>query len=399
MSASGAQGPQHNRQYDHAPDLKQRRALLLLMTMHGMGPKRLRLLLEHFPSADDALNAPGNAWRQAGLPESLAHAAQRGVPERAEQMLAWLDLAPHHRLISRYDPDYPPQLMDLPDPPAALFCVGDAGLLSQPQLAIVGSRSPTAGGLSNARAFARHLAQHGLIITSGLALGIDAEAHRGALQANAPTIAVMGTGPDIIYPSAHTGLAEEIVERGGLLTTEWPPGTAPRRENFPRRNRLISGLTEGVLVVEAGIQSGSLITARLAAEQGREVFAIPGSIHNPLSRGTHRLIREGAKLVETAQDIFEELAPALSAHLQTPADHEAAKGNPAAPSSNDGDEHPALDPDHSRILELMGFDPISADSLIERSGLTPAEVSSILLMLELSGQVATMPGGLYMRQP
>jgi len=381
------------------PDRQQRRALLLLMTMNGMGPKRLRLLLEHFPTAGDALAAPGREWLQAGVPEALARHNERGDPERVEQILEWLDQSPQRQLIDRQDPLYPAKLAQLPDPPAVLFCIGDTTLLSQPQLAIVGSRSPTTGGGTNARAFARHLARQGLIITSGLALGIDAEAHRGALEANAPTIAVMGTGPDTIYPSTHADLAEQIVARDGLLVTEWPPGTGPRRENFPRRNRLISGLSEGVLVVEAGIHSGSLITARLASEQGREVFAIPGSIHNPLSRGTHRLIREGAKLVETANDILEELAPTLSAQLiqvdqagtdgesdTRPHDQEQATGTPP-------------DPDHARILDLMGFDPISADSLIERSGLTPAEVSSILLMLELSGQVATMPGGLYVRQP
>lgn len=313
-------------------------------------------------------------------------------------MLDWLGQDPRNQLIALHDPAFPPQLAHLPDPPAALFCIGDAGLLSQPQLAIVGSRAATTGGLTNARAFARHLAQQGLIITSGLALGIDAEAHRGALLTPTPTIAVMGTGPDIIYPRQHARLAEEIVERGGLLLTEWPPGTAPRRENFPRRNRLISGLAEGVLVVEAGIHSGSLITARLAAEQGREVFAIPGSIHNPQSRGAHRLIREGAKLVETAQDILEELAPALNTYLQTAEETEPGKEDHTTSSTAIDDSVPSLDPDHARILELMGFDPISADILIERSGLTPAEVSSILLMLELSGQVATMPGGLYMRQ-
>lgn len=383
---------------DATPDLKQRRALLLLMTINGMGPKRLRLLLDHFSSATDAINASNQEWLHAGLPKALCQEKDRGDPERVEQMLAWLDDDARRHVLTRNDDAYPQQLNQLPDPPAALFCVGDISLLDQPQLAIVGSRSPTTGGRSNARAFARHLAQQGLIITSGLAQGIDAEAHRGALLASAPTIAVMGTGPDIIYPRHHAELADEIIDGGGLLVTEWPPGTTPRREHFPRRNRLISGLSEGVLVVEAGLQSGSLITARLAAEQGREVFAIPGSIHNPLARGTHRLIREGAKLVESGQDIFEELAPALRSHLMR--EQKPAAGPVSAPGASDNLNTPVtpLDADQARILDLMGFDPVSADTLIEQSGLTPAEVSSILLMLELSGQAATMPGGLYVRQ-
>ena len=357
-----------------------------------MGPKRLRRLLNAFDSPETALAAPAAEWIRFGLPSSLAHQQPRGRPDRVDAMLAWLDQSEHNHLILYGDKAYPPQLADLPDAPAVLFCSGDRRLLLEPQIAIVGARTPTSGGLNNARAFARYLSQQGLIITSGLALGIDAAAHQGALAVNGATIAVVGTGPDIVYPRENRSLAEKIVSEGGLIMSEWPPGTLARKEHFPRRNRLISGLSEGVLIVEAGLQSGSLITARLAAEQGREVFAIPGSIHNPLSRGPHRLIREGAKLVETAQDIFEELIDTLGARLhQTSTESDANLPEEAPVSAH----HP--DPEQQKIMDCLGFDPQSADTLIANSGLTPAEVSSILLMLELSGHVTTLPGGLYIR--
>ncbi|MGC8698255.1 MAG: DNA-processing protein DprA [Halothiobacillus sp.] len=361
-----------------------------------MGPKRLRRLLDGFDSREAALIAPAEAWERLGLPSTLARQQPRGDATRVQSMLDWLDRHEHNHLITTADAAYPMLLKTLPDAPAALFARGDARLLQEPQLAIVGSRSPTGGGLANARAFARYLSRQGFVITSGLALGIDAAAHRGALSAHGATIAVMGTGPDVIYPREHLALSEEIVQAGGLLVSEWPPGTQARKEHFPRRNRLISGMAEGVLVVEAGLQSGSLITARLASEQGREVFAIPGSIHNPLSRGAHRLIRDGAKLVETGQDIFEELAASLGARLRQMASDESDlapdTGNASASSA-----HPALDPEQQQLLNHLGFDPQSADTLIALSGLTPAEVSSILLMLELAGYVTTLPGGLYMR--
>jgi DNA processing protein len=379
------------------PDSQERRALLFLITINGMGPKRLRKLLDHFGNAQRALSAPASDWMQAGLPAALANNRQQGDDARVQRMLDWVDQDPRHHLITQTDTDYPELIKSLPDAPAAFFAVGEAQLLDEPQLAIVGSRTPTSGGLSNARAFAHHLARQGLIITSGLALGIDAAAHRGALAAQGPTIAVLGTGPDLVYPREHARLTEEIVSAGGLLVSEWPPGTPARKEHFPRRNRLISGLSEGVLVVEASLQSGSLITARLAVEQGREVFAIPGSIHNPLSRGPHRLIRDGAKLVETAQDILEELLPALGARLNR---------LPRASHGGDAEENDTeriqetiapLDPQHQLLLDLLGYDPRPADALILASGLSPAEVSSILLMLELAGYVATLPGGLYTR--
>lgn len=361
-----------------------------------MGPKRLARLQAGFESHQAALAAPADAWERLGLPSTLARQTPRGDANRVHSMLAWLDEAEHNQLILSTDAAYPNLLKSLPDAPAALFARGDSRLLQEPQLAIVGSRSPTGGGLANARAFARHLAHQGFIITSGLALGIDAAAHRGALSAQGATIAVMGTGPDIIYPREHLALSEEIVQSGGLLVSEWPPGTMARKEHFPRRNRLISGMAEGVLVVEAGLQSGSLITARLAVEQGREVFAIPGSIHNPLSRGAHRLIREGAKLVETGQDIFEELAATLGARLRS-LSPEAPDTTADIPAPQSQSAHPGLDAEQVQLLNYLGFDPQSADTLIAQSGLTPAEVSSILLMLELAGYVTTLPGGLYMR--
>ncbi len=378
-------------EHQTTPDADARRALLFLITINGMGPKRLRRLLDAFETPQAALQAPASEWIRLGLPASLAHQQPRGMADRVETMLSWLNESEQHHLVLAGEKSYPPQLADLPDAPAALFGKGDIRLMQEPQLAIVGARTPTSGGINNARAFARYLSAQGLVITSGLALGIDAAAHRGALAAHGATIAVMGTGPDIIYPREHRELAEQIVAQGGLLISEWPPGTLARKEHFPRRNRLISGLSEGVLIVEASLQSGSLITARLAAEQGREVFAIPGSIHNPLSRGPHRLIREGAKLVETAQDIFEELIDTLGARLRQMVDTASFEPEPTTvPAAH-------LDPEQQKILDCLGFDPQSADTLIASSGLTPAEVSSILLMLELAGHVTTLPGGLYVR--
>lgn len=364
-------------------------ALIKLLSIPGMGPRRLDRLLSHFATPRAALEARRDEWRRAGLPEAVSR-SQPDV-ERAAAIRDWLDADGQHHLVARGDPHFPETLNELPDAPAALFARGRVAALREPQVAMVGSRTPTTGGRQNARAFARHLAGQGLAITSGLALGIDGEAHRGALDAGSITIAVLGSGIDQIYPPEHIELAEEIVAADGLILSEWLPGTGPRRGHFPRRNRLISGLASGVLVVEASVKSGSLITARLAGEQGRDVFAIPGSIHNPLARGCHRLIREGAKLVETGQDLLEELAPTLRQQLE-------AAERPVLPSlAGTATAAAALDPEQQRILELLGHDPQPADRLIETSGLTAAEVSSILLMLELAGEVSTLPGGLYIR--
>ncbi len=262
-----------------------------------------------------------------------------------------------------------------------LFAEGDLETLDFPHLAMVGSRNPTSSGRETAEAFAAHLAAQGMVVSSGLAAGIDAAAHCGALAAGGYTTAVMGCGLNHCYPPEHAELTRQIAAQG-LLLSEFPPDLPPRKEYFPRRNRIISGLSQGVLVVEAALHSGSLITARLALEQGREVFAIPGSIHNPLARGCHRLIREGAKLVETAADILEEL-PQLGVRGPVSA--------PAAPS----EPVPELDSDYEKLLESLETTPLAVDRLIERSGLTPEAVSSMLLMLELRGLVQAEAGGRY----
>ncbi|HHQ14118.1 MAG TPA: DNA-protecting protein DprA, partial [Chromatiales bacterium] len=294
-----------------------------------------------------------------------------------------------HRLIGWTDPDYPPLLREIADPPVVLFVHGDTGCLLLPQLAIVGSRNATAGGIDNARQFAAHLGQSGFCITSGLALGIDTAAHDGALCAGAPTVAVCGTGPDRIYPPRNAELAERIVEHGALVT-EYPPGVGVQAHQFPRRNRLISGLSVGVLVVEAGPRSGALITARLAAEQGREVFAIPGSIHNPLARGCHRLIRNGAKLVECSRDIMDELGGMIGASRAT-----IEQNTNVAVQPEPGFE---TDPQYEQLLSQMGWDPVSIDQLVERCGLTAAELSSMLLILELADRVEPLTGGRYQQR-
>ena len=283
---------------------------------------------------------------------------------------------------------YPPLLGEIPTAPVALYLRGDVGVLLSAQLAVVGSRNPTASGRRTARDFALYLARAGLTITSGLAVGIDAAAHEGALAAPGRTIGVQGCGLDQIYPPEHGALAQGILAQGGALLSEFPPGTPPRRENFPRRNRLISGLSFGTLVVEAARQSGSLITAKLATAQGREVFAIPGSIHNPLSRGCHELIRQGAKLVESAADILSELK--IPYAKQDLAD--GASKTPASVSRPLG-----LDKDYEILLDALGFEPASIDQLVERTGLPSSNLASMLLILELEGRVGPHTGGRYLR--
>jgi DNA processing protein len=302
----------------------------------------------------------------------------------------WLD-RPDAHLLTPADAGYPALLREIASPPPQLFVRGNVDVLSLPQLAIVGSRNATPAGAETAHSFASHLAARGFCITSGLAEGIDAAAHRGALAARGQTLAVCGTGPDIVYPRQHESLAEEIVAAGGAIVSEFAPGTRVFRANFPRRNRLISGLSIGTLVVEASVRSGALITARHAMEQGREVFAIPGSIHNPVARGCHRLIRNGAKLVETATDIVEELS-GLLAGLQLP---DTPEGEGATLEAPVGPADP--DAEYAQLLAAMGWDPVDADSLVARSRLTIGEVSSMLLMLELQGSVRALSGGRYQR--
>jgi DNA processing protein len=357
---------------------------LALVRLPGVGPVTAQALLERLGSPRRLFEASDAALQEMGRLCRPAKAYIRQPDWAAvERDLDWLTL-PQCYAITQHDERYPPLLKQTPDPPAVLFVQGDPVRLTDKQLAIVGSRNPTASGEQTAAEFASHLADIGLTITSGLAVGIDAAAHRGALAGGGHTIAVTGTGLDRIYPERHRGLAGEIAARGALVS-EFPPGTPPRAENFPRRNRLISALSLGTLVVEAAMQSGSLITARLAAEQGREVFAIPGSIHNPLARGCHALLRQGAKLVETAHDVLEELG-AL-----------AAWEEPRIPTPISGS---AATEDHQEFFSLIdhiGFEPTSVDTLVERSGLTADQVSSMLVVLELHGQIASAPGGLYTR--
>lgn len=334
--------------------------------------------------------------RQFGLPEAvlarktseLAHFAPRAaldalhsdaVREAVARALAWLD-APLRLLLTLADENYPRALLEIADPPAVLYAQGRVDLLQRPALAIVGSRNATAQGESNAQSFAKALSDAGLTIVSGLALGIDAAAHRGGLAGASSSIAVLGTGIDIVYPRRNAALAQDIGSRG-LLLSEFPLGTSATTHNFPRRNRLISGLSRGCLVIEAALASGSLITARAAAEQGREVFAIPGSIHSPLSKGCHALIKSGAKLVESAEDVLSELAGFRpSGYAST-----AAASAGGVPSEAPG------------LLAHMGHDPVDVDSLCSRAGLSAEQVSSELLRLELDGRVTALPGGLYQR--
>jgi DNA processing protein len=298
---------------------------------------------------------------------------------------AWAAEPGRHILTVR-DPRYPELLRRTADPPQVLYVLGDPEVLGLPQVAIVGSRHPTPGGAETAHELARDLAAAGLVVTSGLALGIDGAAHRGALAAGGVSVAVAGTGLDRVYPASHRELAHRLAAEGALVS-EYPVGTPPLPEHFPRRNRIIAGLSLGTLVVEAALRSGSLITARLAGEEGREVLAVPGSIRNPLTRGCHALLREGATLVESAADVLQALAGLLP---HVPA---AAAGGPAEAQEH---EDPG-DPDHRRVLASLGYDPAPIDLLVTRSGLTAEAVSSILLLLELRGLVESHGGGRYAR--
>jgi DNA processing protein len=369
---------------------------LIVLRTPGLGPVGLRerlgaaqgridRVLAHLQRHAATLDLDGQAWLKQ--PDEARLAAD----------LAWL-MKPGHRLLRCTDADFPPQLENIPQPPAALFVSGDASLLLRPQVAIVGARSASVAGRNAARGFARQLAQAGFVVTSGLADGIDGVAHEAALDAGQPTVAVIGTGPDLVYPRKHRELSARV-EAQGALVSEFPPGTAARADHFPRRNRLIAGLSLGTLVVEAGLQSGSLITARLAGEQGREVFAVPGSIHNPLARGCHRLIRDGARLVESASEMVEALVPAARA-LGVELAHRLELSSEAGL----GSDRPATggwrnDPEYRRLLDVLGHDPAALDELVERTGQSAAVLSSMLLMLELEGCVEGLPGGRYQRLP
>jgi DNA processing protein len=335
----------------------------------------------------------------AGLIESSDDARQRaGVPAAARAYLksaaaspstverAWIQ-DPHHHLVAFTDPRYPASLHALEPRPVVLYVAGTPEVLSEPQLSIVGSRNPTPAGRDTAFDLAESLAARGLAITSGLAEGIDSAAHRGALAAQGVTLAVLGNGIDSVYPRSNHRLSEEIRFRGALIS-EFPLGTPPRRENFPQRNRIIAGLSLGTLVVEAARRSGSLITARLAGDQNRELFAVPGSIHNPLSRGCHELIRQGAKLTETVGDILSELN--FSAFFRSGRSASGSLGSAAELEAG-------MDKEHKILLDALGFDPADVDMLVVRTGFKAEAVSSMMLILELEGHVQAAPGGRYSR--
>ncbi len=348
----------------------------------------LRLALEDAQVAERLESGSSAALRALGVSGAAVAAFLAREPERAAADAEWL-AQPGNRLIELGDADYPALLAESPGPPPVLFISGNSDLLWFPQIAIVGSRNPTSGGIDTAADFAASFARSGLVVTSGLADGIDAAAHAAALDAGQPTIAVVGTGPDRVYPARNRVLATRIREHG-CIVSEFAPGTAARPDHFPRRNRIIAGLALGTLVVEAAQRSGALITARNASEAGREVFAIPGSIHNPLARGCHRLIRDGAALVETSAEVIDALGPAaqrlassLRGRLQA-----VAAASATAPAANPIE----LDPQRVRLLAALGHDPVGIDILAERSGLTVGELSSMLVLLELEGVVSAQHG-------
>jgi len=355
---------------------------LALVRAPGIGPATALRLLERFGDAEPLFAAGPLEWAAAGLPAALHESLRCPDWDGVERDVRWLEQEGRH-LVTWSDARYPPLLREIVQAPVALFCHGDPQLLARHQLAIVGARSVTRQGAETAEGFAAELTRCGLLVTSGLALGVDGAAHRGALAAGGATVAVCGTGLDRVFPARHRELAHEIAERG-VLVSEFPMGTPPIADNFPRRNRIISGLALGVLVVEAAPRSGSLITARLASEQGREVFAIPGSIHSPMSRGPHALIRQGAKLTESVHDILEELAAQLG--------KEFSSGARAADS-----EVEPLDPERRRVLEAVGFEPTPFDRLLERLAMPVDALSAALLTLELDGRIAAAPGGAYQR--
>lgn len=338
-------------------------------------------LAHHDDDPARARSAGADAVRAAGLDRPPDRRQSDAIRARVETDLAWAEAASNH-LICYTEPAYPSLLRQIPDYPLLIYACGDPALLQDPQIAIVGSRHCTPGGAQNAREFAAELAAGGLVVTSGLALGIDSHAHRGALE-RGTTLAVVATGLDTVYPQSNRRLAARIREQG-LIVSEFPPGTAVRAAYFPQRNRIISGLSIATLVVEAARRSGSLITARLAAEQGRDVFAVPGSIHNPQSRGCHQLLRDGARLAESPADIAQGLDPLL--------EFVVSERNPAP-------AEPRIQPDTEQlgVLDAIGFDPVTTDTIVERSGLTVDKVSSMLVLLELDELIQPAPGGCYVR--
>jgi DNA processing protein len=367
---------------DLKDDLQGLAAWLRLTLIPGIGRESQRKLLNAFGLPEQIFSASWSALESvigSAKAQSLLETDNKAAVEAA---LSWAQ-EPGHHILTLADTAYPPQLLQIPDPPVLFYARGNPAVLSRPAIAVVGSRNATPQGLKAAQDFSATLAASGFCIVSGLALGIDAAAHQGALAAHqGMTTAVVGTGADRLYPARNQDLARQIIERGAIFS-EFPLGTPAAAENFPRRNRIISGLARGVLVVEAALQSGSLITARLAGEQGREVFAIPGSIHSPLSRGCHWLIRQGAKLVESAQDILEELGECAAA--------------PAAPLLPQQDNAPMPGGVEGQVLEQLGHGPCTLDDLAQRSGLAAEALLAVLMGLELEGRLASLPGNRYQR--
>jgi DNA processing protein len=368
-------------------------AWLRLERAGGIGPRTGLRLLEAFGGID-AIFAAGAEALAAHLGPAQARALRAppsGELERLiEVTLRWRE-QPGHDVLALGEPGYPELLANIPDPPLLLYIKGHVELLASPMLAMVGSRNASTQGKANALAFAESLSGAGLCIVSGLALGIDAAAHEGALKGSGSTVAVVGTGPDLVYPARNRALCERI-GLDGCIVSEYPVGTPPLPGNFPKRNRIISGLAAGVLVVEAAVQSGSLITARQAAEQGRDVFAIPGSIHSSLAKGCHILIREGAKLVDTAADVLEAMALSPLVRWRSPARARAdCAGEPSHPM-------PGAVPDGTdTLLAALGHDPVEPDNLLALPGMNPALLSSQLLALELAGLLERRPGGRVQR--
>jgi len=366
----------------------------------GIGPAAFSQLFEHYPKPQQLFDSP-ETLRQLELTPVQRDAVQQAIKEpdwqAVEQELRWAEASENHILLLTQS-DYPELLKQIHSPPPLLFIKGQVKVLNEIQLAMVGSRNPSIDGHETAWQFAHYLAQHGMVITSGMALGIDAQSHYGALKANGKSIAVAGTGLDRVYPARHKDLAWQLIEQGAIVS-EYPLGTGPMKYNFPQRNRIISGLSVGTLVVEAALKSGSLITAYSALEQAREVFAIPGSIHNPLSRGCHQLIKSGAKLVETAEDILEELASLMLASRagSTTASDTMNISNNSVNSSNEANISidPLLPKIQQKILKNLSFTPISVDTLTQRSGLSVAEINANLVLLEVDDYIQSHPGGLF----
>lgn len=354
----------------------------------GIGRKTFKALLKTFNDVDAIFDASLSQLKalasEAGISNNIINALCNNKRPNISADLQWL-ANKHHHIITLFDEHYPTQLKELDDAPLILYVRGDPEYLLQPQLAIVGTRNPTAAGENIAKEFANHIANAGITITSGLASGIDGASHVGALRGLAGTVAVVAHGLDIVYPAKHQQLAQDITQNGAVIS-EMPIGTQPKSGLFPRRNRMISALSLGTLVVEAAQKSGSLITARYALEQNKEVFAIPGSIHNPMVRGCHQLIQQGAKLVETANDILEELSIPVSQADQYP------KKSRRYTHENSKDSQLALDPDHQKLLKCLAYEPSCIDELAHCSNFSAAEVASMLLILELEGIVISQDG-------